>query len=338
MIARPDHLTVRPNLRVDSAMDPLSEVLRSIRLQGGVFLSGHFTAPWCISVRIKPTDCAPFLGRHAQIIAYHVVIAGELLVGLEGEPMVEVRAGEIVLFPQNEPHTLASEQGLKPVSAGLLIQHYADGDLHRIDHGGGGAMTRIFCGFLAAEQNYNPLVSTLPKALKIDVRHGASREWIEASVRFAAGELAEGRLASSSVMSRLSESLLTEAIRQYSSTLAEKDVGWLKGLKDPHIGRALALIHHRPSEPWSAESLAHEVALSRSAFVDRFTSLLGMPPIRYLTLWRLETARLNLRETHKTIAQLAYSVGYNSEEAFSRAFKREFGLSPAQWRDSKIVK
>ena len=194
-------------------------------------------------------------------------------------------------------------------------------------------MTRIFCGFLASEDSYSPLFSTLPKALKIDVRDGASREWIEASVRFAASELAEGRLASSSVITRLSESLLTEAVRQYASTLAEENKGWLKGLKDPKVGRALALIHNKMSAPWSAEALAREVSLSRSAFVERFTSLVGMPPIRYLTFWRLQTAKQNLRETRKPIAQLSYSVGYDSEEAFSRAFKREFGMSPARWRD-----
>jgi|KBSMisStaDraftv2_1062788.scaffolds.fasta_scaffold52942_3 AraC-like DNA-binding protein len=333
MIAQPDHLTVRPNLGAAATMDPLAEVLRSVRLAGGVFLSAHFTAPWCIGVRIEPADCVRFLRKPTQIISYHVVTEGRLLVALEGEPMIEVDAGEIVIFPQNAAHTLANEPGIEPVSANLLIQQSSDGGLNRISHGGGGAPTHIVCGFLASEENYHPLLSTLPKALKVDVRRGASREWIEASVRFAAGELADGKLASSGVMSRLSESLLTEAIREYSSTVADEEVGWLKGVKDPQIGRALALIHHRVSAPWSAETLAREVALSRSAFVERFTSLVGMPPIRYLTVWRLQTAKLKLRETRKTIAQLADFVGYKSEEAFSRAFKREFGLSPARWRD-----
>ena len=314
-------------------MDPLAEVLRSVRLTGGVFLAAQFTAPWSVSVKITPDDCAPFIGKPAQVIGYHVVIEGRLLLALEGAPTIEVRAGEIVLLPRNDAHTLASAPAIKPVSARYLIQPSPDGGLPRISHGGGGAATRIVCGFLASEESYNPLMSTLPRALKIDVRQGASREWIEASVRFAAGELADGRLASSSVMSRLSESLLTEAVRQYSSTLAEKEVSWLKGLKDPQVGRALALIHHKLSAPWSVEALAKEVALSRSAFVDRFTTLVGMPPIRYLTVWRLQTAKLDLRETKKTIAQLAHSVGYESEEAFSRAFKREFGLPPARWRD-----
>jgi len=314
-------------------MDTLSEVLRSVRLTGGVFLSAHFTAPWCISVAMTPEDCAPFLKKPAQVIGYHVVTEGRLIVAIEGEPTIEVGAGEIVLFPQNEPHTLANEIGIKSIRARELIQKSPDGGLLRIEHGGGGTTTKIVCGFLASEEKYNPLVSALPKVLKIDIRYGTSRELIEASVRFAAGELADGQLASSNVLIRLSELLFTEAIRQYSSALGEDEVGWLKGLKDPHVGRALALIHHKLGEPWSVETLANDVALSRSAFVERFTSLVGMSPIRYLTHWRLQTAKVSLRETTKTIAQLAHSVGYDSEEAFSRAFKREFGISPGRWRD-----
>ena len=313
-------------------MDTLSEVLRSFRLTGGVFLSAHFTAPWCISVAMTPEDCAPFLKKPAQVISYHVITEGKLIVSIEGEPMIEVSAGELVLFPQNEPHTLANDVGLKSIRARDLIQKSPDGGLLRIEHGGGGAPTRLVCGFLASEEKYNP-ISTLPKLIKIDIRCGTSRELIEASVRFAAGELANGQLASSSVLVRLSELLLTEAIRQYSSTIGEEEVGWLKGLKDPYVGRALALMHHKLNEPWSVDALASEVALSRSAFVERFTSIVGMSPIRYLTVWRLQTAKINLRETTKTIAQLAHSVGYDSEEAFSRAFKREFGISPARLRD-----
>jgi AraC-like DNA-binding protein len=317
--------------------DPLSDVLHAVRLTGGVFVSAHFTAPWCVSVSVTPEDCAPFLGRPIHVIGYHVVVEGRLLLGLEEEPSFEVRAGEIVLFPHNDPHTLASAQGIRPVSARKLIRPCPEADLPRIRHGGGGAATRIVCGFLASEETYNPLFATLPKVLKIDFRDAASRGWIEASVQFAASEMAQGRLASSSVITRLSELLLIEAVRQYSSTLPEEEVGWLNGLKDPQIGRAVALIHHKLDQPWSAQALAKEVALSRSAFVERFTSLVGTPPIRYLTGWRLRTARQTLRETSKTISQVAHAVGYESEEAFSRAFKREFGLPPARWRDQNAI-
>jgi AraC-like DNA-binding protein len=266
-------------------MDPLSDVLRSVRLSGGVFLDVNFTAPWCVFAEITAEDCRFALAAPTQVIAYHFIINGRLLISVDDGPTIEVHAGEVVLLPRNDPH--------------------------------------------------NPLIATLPRMLKLDARQGASRDWVEASVRFAASELTKGRIASSNVMSRLSELLLVEAVREYSSTLGDQVAGWLKGLTDPHVGRALALIHQDPSASWSAEVLAKEVALSRSAFVDRFTTLVGVPPIRYLTVWRLQTARLNLRETRTTIAQLAHSVGYESEEAFSRAFKREFGLPPSRWREQQ---
>src|SRR3954447_25422401 len=318
-------------------IDPLLEELRSVRLKGGVFVDARFTAPWCVHTNIVAEDCGAFPVKPPLLIAYHFVIAGKVLVSVAGEPTLDVRAGEIVLLPRNDVHTLASGTGLVPVSARQLIQPSADGGLARISHGGGGESAHIVCGYLGSEVSYNPLIATLPKVLKLDVREGVSRDWVEASVRYAASELTAGRFASSSLLSRLSELLFVEAMRQYSVTFTDQDPGWLKGVADPQIGRALAAIHHNTGSPWSAESLAREVSMSRSAFVDRFTTLVGMPPIRYLTIWRLQAAKLGLRETHKTIEQLAQEVGYGSGEAFSRAFKREFGLSPAHWRDQRPV-
>lgn len=223
--------------------------------------------------------------------------------------------------------------GVKPVATGQLIQRSQGDGLGRIEFGGGGDATHLICGFLGTDEGHNPLFAALPAALKLDVRECASRDWIDATVRFAATALLNGRLASSGVVTRLSELLLAEAIRQYSSSLADDDSGWLRGLRDPHVGRALALIHQNIAAAWSADALAREVALSRSAFMDRFRSIVGVPPIRYLASWRLQTARRQLRETSLGVGQIAHAVGYESEEAFSRAFKREFGVSPARWRD-----
>jgi AraC-like DNA-binding protein len=314
-------------------MNPLSDVLRSFRLTGGVFLDSHFTAPWCVISKLSADDFGPFLTTPSLLIAYHFVIAGRFLLTIEGDRTIEVRAGEVVLLPRNDVHILASGSGLAPVNAHDLMQPSAGGGIAQISHGGGGETTHLVCGFLSSEDLYNPLIAALPRMLKLDVAQGTSRDWVDASVRFAASELTEGRFAPSSVMSRLSELLFVEAVRQYSATPGDQDAGWLKGLEDPRVGRALALIHRSISCPWSAEALAREVSMSRSAFVERFTKLMGVPPMRYLTLWRLQTAKLHLRETQKTIAQLAHSIGYESEQAFSRAFKREFGLPPARWRD-----
>jgi AraC-like DNA-binding protein len=315
--------------------DPLADVLRAVRLSGGIFLDARFTAPWCVHAQLAPEDCKPFLASPAQLVAYHFVIEGRLLLGVEGQPPIEVAAGEIVILPRNDGHTVASAEGLKPISADGLIQPGDDGGLARINHGGGGAVTHIVCGFLGTEETHNPLLATLPPVLKIDIRQGTSRDWVEASVRFAARELTEGKFASSGVMSRLSELLFVEAVRNYASALGDQHSGWLKGVKDPYVGRALALVHGNIAHPWTAEELASEVALSRSAFNDRFTGLVGMPPIRYLTYWRLQTAKEKMREGRRSIAQIASAVGYESEEAFSRAFKREFAIPPARWRDAR---
>lgn len=316
-------------------IDPLSQVLGSVRLTGGVFLEARFTAPWCTAAQITPDDIRPFVERPAQIIAYHFVVDGRLLCAVNGESPVEIAAGEVVLLPRNDPHTLGSAPGVPAIRADTLIRPGGNGGPWQIDHGGGGAPTRIVCGFLATDEVHNPLIATLPRLLKLDIRNGASRDWVEASVRFAARELAAGKLASSTTMSRLSELLFVEAVRDYATGAEEGRPGWLGGLKDPQVGRALALLHGRIDSAWTTEQLAREVSMSRSAFNERFTALVGMPPIRYLTYWRLQLAREKLRDGRQNIAQIAHAVGYESEVAFNRAFKREFGEPPARWREQQ---
>lgn len=312
--------------------DPLSDLLRTVRLKGGVFLDARFTAPWAVNSYVTAEYCRPILSSPAQLIAYHFVIEGTMFVSVAGETPVEVHAGEVVLLPRNDTHIAASGPGIKSVNASCLVQPGIDGGLARVNHGGGGAPVRLVCGFLGCEDMYNPLIATLPRVLTVSMHEATSRNLIETSLKFAADELVEGRRAESGVLSRLSELLLIEAVRRYAETLGDRQTGWLRGLKDPNIGRALGLIHQNIAAPWTADSLAKEVAMSRSAFTDRFTSLIGVPPIRYLTSWRMETAKIQLRETTKSIAQIAYTVGYQSEEAFSRAFKKMVGVPPSAWR------
>ena len=317
------------------AVDPLSSVLQAVKLSGGVFLEARFTAPWCVTSSIEAEDCRPYLTDPAQLIAYHYVIEGRLLLQIEREPPVEVSAGEIVLFPRNDEHVMASSTGLQPIRAGTLVQPSQNGGLARIEHGGGGALTRIVCGFLGGSEARNPLISALPRALKLDLRDGRAREWVEASVRFAAQELALGGLAAAGVVARVAELLLVEAVRSYAAALPADEAGWLKGLRDPYVGRALALIHGELGRAWTTEALAQEVGLSRSAFAERFTEAVGMPPMRYATHWRMQLAKQELLEGRKPLAQIAFAAGYESEAAFSRAFKRELGEPPARWRDRR---
>jgi len=315
--------------------DPLSQLLGAIRLTGGIFLEARFTAPWCTTSHITPQDVGAFRGMPGHIIAYHVVLSGRLVCMVEGESPVEVSAGEVVLLPRNDAHLLASGPGVPAVAADELIRPGREGGLLQIDHGGGGEATNIVCGYLTTEHSPNLLIASLPPLLRLDISKGASRDWVEASVRFAAREFIAGKMASLPMITRLSELLLVEAMRDYAATLDGARTGLLKGLNDAQIGHALTLIHGRIGAPWTIEQLAREVSMSRSAFNERFTALVGLPPIRYLTQWRLQVAQEKLRRDGQSIAQIAHAIGYESEAAFNRAFKRAFGEPPARWREQQ---
>ncbi|WP_435605740.1 AraC family transcriptional regulator [Pseudomonas knackmussii] len=313
-------------------LDALSDVLRVIRLSGGVFLEAEFTAPWCINGRISADDCKPFLAVPRHVIASHFVAAGRMQLRIGEGAIIEVQAGELVLLPRNDAHSFGSDLDIAPMPASEVIQPPEVGDISRIKYGGGGEATQLLCGFLASETPFSPLLSSLPSVLKLDVRATASGAWIESSFRFAVSEIAAGRVGSTTVIAKLSELLFVEAVGQYVASLPAERRGWLAALRDPHIGRALALLHARPTESWTAEALALEVGMSRSVFAERFTAVVGQPPMQYLTLWRMHVAAQLLREGRGNVAQIGFAVGYESEAAFSRAFKRQFGTSPGTWR------
>ncbi len=313
-------------------MDVFSDVLRVIRLSGGVFLEANFTAPWCISGKVSSDDCKPFLQAPRHVIASHFVAQGSMRLQPEGGDAIDVAAGEIVLLPHNNAHTFGSELNPAPVPAREIIQPPLDGGLARIVYGGGGAATQLLCGYLGCDTPFSPLLSALPAVLKLNIRSTPSGSWIESSFRFAASEIAAGRLGSTTVIAKLSELVFVEAVRQFVAGLPAERRGWLAAVSDPHIGRALAVLHARPTEEWTAESLAIEVGMSRSVFAERFSSLVGQPPMQYFTMWRMHRAAQSLREGHGSVAQIGAAVGYDSESAFSRAFKRQFGVSPGGWR------
>jgi AraC-like DNA-binding protein len=313
-------------------VDAFSDVLRVIRLTGGVFLEAEFTAPWCISGKLSANDCKPFLATPRHVIASHFVAAGHMRLRIDGGDTIDVRAGELVLLPHNDAHTFGSDLNIEIMPASQVIQPPQGGGLSRINYGGGGEVTQLLCGFLGSETSFSPLLASLPPLLKLDVRATASGAWIESSFRFAASEIAAGRIGSTTVIAKLSELLFVEAVSQFVASLPAQRRGWLAGLRDPQIGSALAALHARPSDVWTAEALALEVSMSRSAFAERFTSLVGQPPMRYLTLWRMQVAAQHLREGGGSVAKIAFEAGYESEAAFSRAFKRQFGTSPGIWR------
>lgn len=316
-------------------MDAHLDVLRDMHLTGGIFLDAEFTAPWSISAQVGPEDCAPYTPEPRHIIAYHYVTAGRLLLLVAGEAPIPVQTGELVVLPRNDVHVLASEAGLQPVDAATLITALPEGGLARIVYGGGGAQTRLVCGFLGSDVPRNPLITNLPKVLKLSVTESASGRWIESSFRFATEELALPNARSMNMLAKIAELLFLEAIRRYLSANDPQRLELQVGVRDPMIARALNLIHSRMDHHWTTEHLAREVGLSRSAFADRFSKALKEPPMGYLTRYRLTQASLQLVETSTPIPRISSSIGYESEAAFNRAFKRLYGKPPAAWRKEK---
>src|SRR6476619_302717 len=308
-------------------MDALSDVLRVAHLTGGVFLHADFFAPWCMAARVAPEHCAPALGPASHLILYHYVVE-------DGEELV-LGAGDVVLLPRNDLHLVGSDLTLPPVAGINIIQPPKDGGLFSINHGGTGKLTRMICGFLGCDcAEDNPVISTLPSLLKLDAEQGGAAEWIRSTFQYAAEEVAAGRPGSETVLAKLSELLVVEAVRRYAQALPQGQPGWLAGLRDPYVARALALLHNNITRAWNVDDLSREVGLSRSALADRFIGLIGMPPMHYMANWRMQVATQKLRNTNASLAQVANLVGYGSEAAFSRAFKKALGTAPATWRRS----
>jgi len=311
-------------------MDALSDVLRVVRLTGGVFLDARFTAPWSVVGRVEPEEIRAFIDNPQHVIGFHYVVAGRMIVCVPGGQPIEVKAGEIVLTPRNDMHILTSSPEVMPISAGAIVGEGAG--IGQLEYGGGGAETRMVCGYLGSDARDNPVVTALPPLLTLNVAATPGGACIAQSFAFAAQQLAEGAVGASTIISKLSELMFVEAVRRHIEQLPPEQTGWLAGLRDPAIGKALALLHTEPGRDWTAEGLADAVHLSRSAFAERFSALLGQPPMRYLTNWRMQLAAHRLREQRGTISQIAFDVGYESEAAFTRAFRREMGAPPATWR------
>ena len=313
-------------------MDTLLDMVRMMRLTGGVFLEAEFSEPWCIASQIVPEDCAPFMPVPRHIIGYHYVVSGRCVLKVIDQQPEPVESGQLIVLTRNDAHLIASAIDVPPVNAHELIQPAPQGGLLRIVHGGGGQATQILCGFLANDLPCNPLIALLPCALKVDVAEGAAADWIENNLRYAARELAEGRTSSPPILGKLAELLFMETVRRYFTAQPALERTLRAGIHDPIVGRALELIHTHMARRWTTEELAQEIASSRSAFAERFARTIGEPPMRYLARQRLAQASMRLRESADPIARIANAVGYESEVAFNRAFRREFGIPPAAWR------
>lgn len=309
-------------------MDALSDMLRVTRLTGGVFLHAEFTADWCVAARMTPELSARFLDPPGHQMPFHYVAEGELEVAVGSKPPVKLHAGQIVLFPHNDTHVMGTNLNLAPISLGEVTLQRQGVGLRFISHGQGGAATRLICGYLGCDSRpENPVIAALPAALRLSVP-----ELMRSTFEYAARECESGRPGSDTVLAKLSELIFVEAVRSYVEAAPQARGGWLAALTDPVLARALAVLHADVARPWKVEDLARKVGTSRSVLAERFTRTIGMAPMQYLAHWRMQVAAHELKTSRTSLARIAERVGYESEAAFSHAFKKAFGKAPAGWR------
>ena len=330
--------------------DTLSDVLRSIRLRSAVFYFVSCDGEWAAEAPASCDIATAVMPQTEHVMEYHVVTRGECWAAIVGEPPRRLRRGDVFMLPQGDAHVLSSAPGLRAdldVQAFLQMRH--DRRPFRIIHDGGLAPqvsldpyelasppegapgTTLVCGFIGCDMRpFNPLLTTLPRLLHLPAAAGS--RWSEQFLHVAAAESASRRPGSEALLERMSEMMFVDAIRRHVESLSEESTGWLAGLRDRFVGKALGLLHAQPAEPWTIDELGKRVGLSRSALHERFVALIGQPPIQYLTNWRMQVAARQLRDSQASVATVAAAVGYDSEAAFARAFKRLVGSPPAAWR------
>jgi AraC-like DNA-binding protein len=315
-------------------MDAFSEILSQVKLNGAVFFAAEFSAPWGFSAPASDQMAARLAPGAELLLLYHLLIDGRAVVDLADGQSLDLGPGDIVIFPHGEAHHISSGAEVqRPFPDYGIAAKIKARDLSPLQAGGGGEISRFVCGYMTCDPyNSRPILSGLPPVFKVNIRTDASGHWLESSVLHLVEEAASGRVGSEAMLAKLSEALFVDTLRRYVAGLPEQQVGWLAGARDPIVGKSLGLLHARTAHPWTIADLAEEVGISRSGLVNRFTRYLAEPPMTYLTRWRLQLAARSLETTSRGVAEIAGDVGYESEAAFNRAFKREFGLPPGRYR------
>ncbi len=312
-------------------MDVVSDVLRAVRLSGLVTFHTELTAPWGLEVPPTTTLAKMLQLGSRRLIPFHAVAKGDCVSLLDGhEPLTE---GDVVMYPHGDAHVLASDARVVPTPVGGLLPSLAAEELAVVRHGGGGTMTRLVCGFVYCDDAvFDPLTAGLPKVLCGRSKGPGGSSALHGLLQLALSEAAAPRPGTTTLLTRLTELMFVEVLRNFMELLPAEQPGWFAGLRDPYVGRALQRMHAEPDRDWSVDELGRAVGLSRSALVDRFKALIGQPPMTYLTQWRIQLATQLLRDSHAGVASIGARVGYASEAAFNRAFRRVVGMPPAAWR------
>jgi AraC-like DNA-binding protein len=314
-------------------MDTFSEILSAVKLNGALYFSAEFSSPWGFSAPDSNRMAATLSLGAAHLLIYHLVLEGGAVAELEDGRSLELKPGDVVIFPHGDAHHIFSDKGAtRPYPNYGITAKIKARDLSPL-HAGGGAISRFVCGYMTCDPYFSrPILNGLPPVFKVNLRADGSGQWLESSIMHLLEEAASERVGSEAMLAKLSEALFLDTLRRYVAALPEKQMGWLAGARDPIVGKSLALMHNRVAHPWTIADLAAAVGISRSALVERFTRYVSEPPMAYLTRWRLQLAARSLEKTSRGVAEIASDVGYESEAAFNRAFKREFGQPPGRYR------
>ena len=318
-------------------MDAISQILSGVKLNGAVFFNAEFSAPWGLTMPAANLLTARLAPGAEHLVLYHLVTEGGSLIEMPDGNSLELRPGDIVIFPHGDTHHMSSGKGATPPFPNYGISAKVKArDLSPLCAGGGGEISRFVCGYMACDPHIcRPILSGLPSVFKVNIRSDRSGQWLENSILHLVEEAASGRIGSEAMLAKLSEALFVDTLRRYIAGLPEQQTGWLTGARDPIVGKCLGLLHSRIAHPWTIANLANEVGISRSALVERFSRYLSEPPMTYLTRVRLQLAARSLERTSRSVAEIASDIGYESEAAFNRAFKREFGQPPGRYRSEQ---
>ncbi|WJR81432.1 AraC family transcriptional regulator [Bradyrhizobium sp. NP1] len=318
------------------ATDTLSDVLKTVRLTGAAYFDIAAQEPWSVHSPARDLILPRILPGADHLIAYHVVTSGRCFAGLDGGEAVAVEAGEVVMFTHADPHVMSSSAGMQGEAPSADMIDIAEAGLlpfHINLMNGGAVSARLVCGYLACDAKpFNPLLEALPPMLKAGDISRNDSGWLGHFIHFAVAEVAEKRAGSESILTRLSELMFIDVVRRHIESLPPQKTGWLAGLRDPSVGKALALIHARPSFNWTIEGLARQCGTSRTVMAERFSQFVGVPPMHYLAKWRMQVAAEMLNRGNSQMATIAAEIGYESEASFSRAFKKMMGVPPSAWR------
>lgn len=342
MTETPRLLPATPDARLSAnapgLADLLSDILRTVHLSGVVLFRAEFHEPWRVTT---PDACQLALNlpfRTERIIQFHVVASGECWIEVKGEERLWLSAGDAVLLPYGNEHTLGGSQDASTVPVATLFPATPTPEMPAIEHGGVGATTQLICGFLHCDELlFSPLQRSLPTLMHARPCGELDDVWLETSIRYISHEARHPRPGAQSILARLTELMFMEVLRRHIQTLPPGQVGWLAALNDPIVGKALRWLHMLPDEKWTVTRLARRVGTSRSVLAERFKVMLDQPPMQYLAHWRLLLAAQLLKTGDASLKTIVARVGYESEPAFNRAFKRLFGVPPASWRKQQTL-